>query len=269
MEKKKYYQEKWFAILLLIFFAPVGIFLIYKYGHFKQKTNLVLSIIFGLFFLSVAINGYNEDVSNEIPKEKTEPVSVEVTKTEEEIKTEKLADAEEKAKKENEAKLKDEAEKKKKEEETAAKNERIKTAYLNEIKPEVDKITKEYDRIWSEYWTPTFEDMADGNYDRYTSYNAFITASNQYEALMQNSISPVKEMSKKDKKNLNDYVSNIQAAAMLRRKAVNMAADMIDKNDFAPSTLNKIQEVVGQSDSHVMLAIASLLQIELDYGIEM
>ena len=73
---KKFYQKKWFAILLLIFFAPVGIFLIFKYGHFKKATNIVLSIVFGIFFLvTVSSVGSDSEISTEEVKSETEEVT--------------------------------------------------------------------------------------------------------------------------------------------------------------------------------------------------
>jgi hypothetical protein len=267
MENEKYYQEKWFAILLLIFFAPVGIFLIYKYGHFKQKTNLVLSIIFGLFFLSVAINGYSEETSSENPKEKTEPVSVDVTKTEHEIKIEKLA-AEEKAKNDEAAKkLKDEAVKKKKEED-AANKERTKATYIADTKPNIDKAISAYDKLWSAYWVPTFDAMALGNYNRYQAYDNMTNLAKQYENLTMFSVNIPDEMSKADKKNLKEFKSDLSTAAMIRKETATLAASMIDKNDFSPSTMNKIKDKVSQSDAFMVSALANLTVFELKYEIE-
>lgn len=65
----KFYQKKWFAILLLIFFAPVGIFLIFKYSHFKKNTNIVLTVIFGIFFL-VAVS--SEETDTQVANEKVD-----------------------------------------------------------------------------------------------------------------------------------------------------------------------------------------------------
>lgn len=73
-------------------FAPVGIFLIFKYNHFKQNTNIVLSIlVFSVFFLAV-VNPEESDseLSNEEAKSETETVS------EKESKSKKKAEAEEK-----------------------------------------------------------------------------------------------------------------------------------------------------------------------------
>lgn len=86
---KKFYQKKWFAILLLIFFAPVGIFLIFKYGHFKKATNIVLSIVFGIFFLAaVSSVGSDSEISTEEVKSETEAVTEKETEEKEKVETE-------------------------------------------------------------------------------------------------------------------------------------------------------------------------------------
>lgn len=117
---KKFFQKKWFAILLLIFFAPVGIFLIFKYGHFKKSTNIVLSVVFGIFFLMV-VNSEESDpgLSSEEVKSKTEAVTTSAEtvddkkkKEQEKVDKEKLKAKNVAKKKEAEAKKKAEAEKK-------------------------------------------------------------------------------------------------------------------------------------------------------------
>lgn len=48
---KKFYQKKWFAWIMLIFFAPVGIFLLWKYNHHGKVAKIVLTAIFSIIFL--------------------------------------------------------------------------------------------------------------------------------------------------------------------------------------------------------------------------
>jgi hypothetical protein len=118
---KKFYQKKWFAILLLVFFAPVGIFLIFKYGHFKRTTNIVLSVVFGIFFL-VVVNSEDSDpeLSTKEVKSETEAVSTSVGTLDDKKKKEEEKAAKEKLKAEDEAKKKEEDAKKKAEAEKKA-----------------------------------------------------------------------------------------------------------------------------------------------------
>jgi hypothetical protein len=265
----KYYQRKWFAVLLLIFFAPVGVFLIYKYGHFKRKTNLILSIIFGLFFLSVVINGGNTaEVSNEVPKEKATPATANVEKTEEEIKAEKLAVAEAKAKKEEEAKLKAEAEKKKKEEESAVKKEQIKISYTKEIKPRVNQYNQAYDENWEKIWKPTMDAIGKGSNDYLTAYNNMQALKDNYEGGRIISLDPAKGMSKEDKKLLKTYSEKMGEAFTFRVMAVDIAQDAFNIGDITPEQANKMQTYVQMADSSMIEAAAAITTLEFNLGIE-
>ena len=99
--KSEWYKQTWAIVLLLIFFFPVGIFLMWKYSTWKQGVKIAISVVFGLFVIgnmnnkkedTVATNTKVETKAEETKKE--EPKVVE--KTPEEIAKEK-ADAEKKA----------------------------------------------------------------------------------------------------------------------------------------------------------------------------
>lgn len=61
-EKTKFYLEKWFMWLMLVFIAPVGIFLMWKYhGGMKKSVKVILSVVFGLFFILVLVSNLNND----------------------------------------------------------------------------------------------------------------------------------------------------------------------------------------------------------------
>ena len=51
-EKKKFYAEIWFMWVMLIVFAPVGIFFMWKFHpEMKKKTKVILTIVFAFIFL--------------------------------------------------------------------------------------------------------------------------------------------------------------------------------------------------------------------------
>lgn len=50
------YQRTWFIVLTLFLFAPVGIFLLWKYSKRGYAFKSVVSVLFGAFFLSVLIS---------------------------------------------------------------------------------------------------------------------------------------------------------------------------------------------------------------------
>ncbi len=56
----KFYEKTWFMFLMLVLLAPVGIFLLWKYKRFGKVPRILLSIVFGLFFLGIAF-GNSED----------------------------------------------------------------------------------------------------------------------------------------------------------------------------------------------------------------
>ena len=67
-EKPKFYTQDWFMWIMLIFFAPVGIFLMWKFNDkMKKNTKIILSIVFAIFFLAVAFGGSDETNTTDNP----------------------------------------------------------------------------------------------------------------------------------------------------------------------------------------------------------
>jgi|GEM_PF-1688226 hypothetical protein len=72
MGKEKFYKQMWFMWLSLVVLAPVGIFLLWKYKRFNDKSRLVLTAVFAIFFVVVIIIGNSgskpteQVVSNEV-----------------------------------------------------------------------------------------------------------------------------------------------------------------------------------------------------------
>jgi penicillin-binding protein 2 len=60
---QKFYEKTWFMWVMLIFFAPIGIFLMYQYKRFNPTARLILSIFSGLVFISIiATNNISNNV---------------------------------------------------------------------------------------------------------------------------------------------------------------------------------------------------------------
>jgi outer membrane biosynthesis protein TonB len=118
----KFYQKLWFIILMLFVFAPLGIFLLWKYSAMNKPAKIVLSAIFGLaFIIAVVPNGADTTESNKVASEPAKQTAAaednaqKEDKTKKEDKTQKEDDkakADKKAKEEAEAKAKKEAEEK-------------------------------------------------------------------------------------------------------------------------------------------------------------
>ena len=78
MEKtKKFYEENWFMWVALIFFAPVGIFVMWKF-HDEMKKNLkiILTIVFAIFFLAIAFSGDTDETNTNKSSSNTNNSSV-------------------------------------------------------------------------------------------------------------------------------------------------------------------------------------------------
>lgn len=56
---EKWYTSNWFTILMLIFIAPVGIFLIWKYSNWSKVSKIIATIASALFFIYVVVAGIN------------------------------------------------------------------------------------------------------------------------------------------------------------------------------------------------------------------
>lgn len=78
--KTKFYKTEWFMWLMLIFVAPVGIYMLWKRGKYNKPIRIILSVFFGVFFLSMIINNSinnqnsaadisSKPIVNEQPKE--------------------------------------------------------------------------------------------------------------------------------------------------------------------------------------------------------
>jgi hypothetical protein len=72
----KFYQKNWFIWLSLIFFAPLGIILLWTQKKYKPFPRVILSIIFLIFFIIVLPKG---EVNETDTANRSEP-NVEITK---------------------------------------------------------------------------------------------------------------------------------------------------------------------------------------------
>lgn len=65
-EKPKFYTQDWFMWIMLIFFAPVGIFLMWKFNDkMKKNTKIILSVVFGIIFLIAMVSGEDGTTTDE------------------------------------------------------------------------------------------------------------------------------------------------------------------------------------------------------------
>ena len=61
---KKFYEKTWFMWVMLIFFAPIGIFLMYRYKRLNPTARLILSALWGLAFIVIIAKVSNNTSNN-------------------------------------------------------------------------------------------------------------------------------------------------------------------------------------------------------------
>lgn len=85
-EASKFYTQSWFMWIMLIFFAPVGIFLMWEFNDkMKKNTKIILSIVFAIFFLILVFGSAGETTVSENPSSSNNNTSSEVNKTKVEV----------------------------------------------------------------------------------------------------------------------------------------------------------------------------------------
>ncbi|KYH35814.1 hydroxyacylglutathione hydrolase [Clostridium tepidiprofundi DSM 19306] len=134
-EQQKFYNKAWFMWLTLIFFPPIGIFLMWKNKRYNKVVRSVLSIIFGLLFMAAIVGG-NSDTNETLKQNKQVAVSktVELSKDK---KTENIATESENINKQEDTKKEDAiSEKTKENDQQAAYSE----TNITETKKETEKI---------------------------------------------------------------------------------------------------------------------------------
>ena len=91
-----WYKQTWGIILVLTFFYPVGVYLLWKYGKFQKKGKQIATAVFGILFLIslISVPKSNKKVSRTMEYEKEtqnmQPVTEAVTEKETEAEIENI-----------------------------------------------------------------------------------------------------------------------------------------------------------------------------------
>lgn len=74
-EDIKFYQKTWFMWIMLIFFAPVGIALLWIYRK-EYATNIktILSIVFGIFFIFILLTSKDDESNTNVAETTQTPI---------------------------------------------------------------------------------------------------------------------------------------------------------------------------------------------------
>lgn len=57
--KKAFYESTWFIILSLLLFAPLGIYLMYKFSPWSKKSKHIAAAVFGIWFLVACVGAFS------------------------------------------------------------------------------------------------------------------------------------------------------------------------------------------------------------------
>lgn len=64
----KFYKKNWFIWLMIIFIFPLGLFLLFKYSNYSNKTKIIITIIIlGLVIFSKVLP--TEESINQTPEQ--------------------------------------------------------------------------------------------------------------------------------------------------------------------------------------------------------
>ena len=74
-DNKAFYETVWFCVLMLFVFAPIGIFLLWKYKHFSTRLNVLFSVMSSLFFITLLVVPPEVDNSDNDTSQYTTSVS--------------------------------------------------------------------------------------------------------------------------------------------------------------------------------------------------
>ena len=85
----KWYEKSWVIVLFIVLFFPVGLFLLWKYGHFKPKTKKIITAVVAVIFVFSLFTPKQDKPQNETPsvsEQDTEQTSTDETKNQDDPK---------------------------------------------------------------------------------------------------------------------------------------------------------------------------------------
>ncbi|MGE7676276.1 hypothetical protein ACQKMV_22395 [Lysinibacillus sp. NPDC094403] len=129
------------------------------------------------------------------------------------------------------------------------------------------RVTKSYDQLWNKYWKPTFEAISNGSNDVYTAYDNMKALKEGYKELSLKNSVPVEELSKKQKKDVKEAMSQLNYAAASRQMAAEKAMKMFNDGNFPPSQMDKIKSDITASDSQILKGIMGIATLKQELGL--
>ncbi|WP_079708578.1 MerC domain-containing protein [Paraliobacillus ryukyuensis] len=252
MEQKKFYQQSWFAWVMLFVFTPVGIFLMFKYKHHGIALRTISSVVFGIIFISVAATGTGDSETTETEDNNN---NVEEVKSEEKDNIDKKENVEKKDV--EEAK------------EETNKGDKNKELYVNEVETWEQEVLQSYDDKWKKYWQDAFTGYSDGEKTKAdVVFNLETLKNDHYEPLLQtiDKFNIPKGFNKEQQEKIKSFKDNALVAVNKRLEAIDEMLYMIDNQDqLSP---DKITSIVEEGDRAMLTGLASLVELKNNLGIE-
>lgn len=230
MEDKKFYQKSWFMWTMLVFFSPLGLFLLWRYSNYSKKVNAIITGVFA-FVIVIGMSSSDKNVTPAVTTTSTQ--SVEVKEVE---------------KKEN----------------NLEKQKEVFSAWYTNLMAD----TKKVDEDWI-IWEKTFTALGNGTIDRYQAYSNLKALSSlmySHHMKFQNYSIPT-ELSKEQQDKLKKSMEALSSWTYYRQEACDNMNELLDNNNFKPSELDKIKNQISRGDSLMMGGLTSLLKIQYDLGL--
>lgn len=226
---RKFYQKGWFIYFTLLFFYPLGLFLLWKYSDYSKKRKTIFSCIFALIFM-IVFSGSNKNQNTATTSTPKPATQTQAAKQETDPQKEKDAFS----------------------------------AWYTNLQSKLNKVDKDW-----ETWEKTFTALGNGSIDRYQAYaniKALSTAMYNHHANLKDYSIP-KDLSEDRQKTLKEAIDNLSMWAYYRHNACDSVNELIDNNNFKPSELDKIKAEIDSGDRLMFKGLAMTTQMQSELGL--
>lgn len=138
------------------------------------------------------------------------------------------------------------------------------------IYPEIENQIDEFHLIWDSLCVKSFDGVSNGDISLADAYGNFKVAEKRYERLYDTlSTLPDNKLSKDNKAKFGAFRVDIEDSIALRLEVIKQSKKMIDKQNFKPSTINELQELIDDSNQLFYEGLLNLKDILSNLGVEM
>ncbi|AYC28737.1 hypothetical protein [Paenisporosarcina cavernae] len=140
-----------------------------------------------------------------------------------------------------------------------------KESYINDVKPQMDKVVKEFDRLWEEEFKSTLNGIGTTT-NISTAYGRMILLEVSYEDL-ENQIHEISagKLTGYNKKQFDKFKTNFSTATKIRGAAVNHIQTVLNKGDFSPAEMDELESILSTSETHMLSAAENIEQLNKSF----